>query len=82
MLILYKLYIIKNIFQATGSRLATLSQAVSTLIGSAVIALYYNWKVGLVVLSSVPLVLLAMYLESRINSGHFVSSGSLNKRGF
>lgn len=57
---------------ATGSRLATLSQAVSTLIGSAVIALYYNWKVGLVVLSSVPLVLLAMYLESRINSGHLL----------
>ncbi|XP_023237034.1 multidrug resistance protein 1-like isoform X2 [Centruroides sculpturatus] len=57
---------------ATGSRLATLNQALATMIASVVIGIYYNWKIGLVVLSFVPLVLLATYLESRIISGHLL----------
>ncbi|GFS95723.1 ATP-dependent translocase ABCB1 [Nephila pilipes] len=53
---------------ATGSRLSTLLQAISTLIASIVLALWYNYKVGFLVLAFIPIVLFAAYFESRVVS--------------
>ncbi|XP_054723912.1 ATP-dependent translocase ABCB1-like, partial [Uloborus diversus] len=54
---------------ATGSRISAVLQAISTMIVSIFIGLYYNYKIGLVVLAFVPLVLLAAFLEGRIVRG-------------
>ncbi|XP_035228451.1 ATP-dependent translocase ABCB1-like isoform X1 [Stegodyphus dumicola] len=63
---------------ATGSRISTLLQAISTLIVAITLGMWYNYKIGLVVLSFIPFVLLATYFESRIVSGHMASE----KTGF
>ncbi|XP_035227144.1 ATP-dependent translocase ABCB1-like isoform X2 [Stegodyphus dumicola] len=61
---------------ATGSRISTALQALSTLIAAIVIGLWFNYKIGIVVLCFVPLVLLATYFESRVISGHMLSEKS------
>ncbi|KAF8767736.1 ATP-dependent translocase ABCB1 like protein [Argiope bruennichi] len=53
---------------ATGSRISTLLQSLSTLIASIVLALSYNYKIGLVVLAFVPVVLIGAYFEGRVVS--------------
>jgi ATP-binding cassette subfamily B (MDR/TAP) protein 1 len=54
---------------ATGSRLSTLCQAASTLSAAIVIALYYNWKLGLVVMVFIPVVIASTYFQMVIISG-------------
>ncbi|XP_054720793.1 ATP-dependent translocase ABCB1-like [Uloborus diversus] len=61
---------------ATGSRISTALQALSTLIAAIVIGLWFNYKIGIVVLCFIPLVLLATYFESRVISGHMLSEKS------
>ncbi|GFT57778.1 ATP-dependent translocase ABCB1 [Trichonephila clavipes] len=53
---------------ATGARISTLLQAISTLIASIILALWYNYKIGLLVLAFIPIVLFAAYFESRVVS--------------
>lgn len=54
---------------ATGSRLSTLCQATSTLSAAIVIALIYSWKLGLVVISFIPIVIASTYFQMVIISG-------------
>ncbi|XP_055937185.1 ATP-dependent translocase ABCB1-like isoform X1 [Argiope bruennichi] len=61
---------------ATGSRISTALQALSTLVAAIVIGLWYNYKIGIVVLCFIPLVLLATYFESRVISGHMLNEKS------
>nr|XP_045615136.1 ATP-dependent translocase ABCB1-like [Procambarus clarkii] len=58
---------------ATGSRVGTIAQSISTLGIGASLALYYDWRLGLVSLPFVPFVLLAMYLQSKILTGQSVT---------
>ncbi|GLH14652.1 Multidrug resistance protein homolog 49 [Gryllus bimaculatus] len=51
---------------ATGSRLGSILQAVSTLFVGAIIALVYSWKMALVALASVPVVFGSVFVESRV----------------
>lgn len=51
---------------ATGSRLGSILQALSTLLVGAVIAMVYSWKMALVALASVPVVFGAVFVESRV----------------
>ncbi|CAL1272515.1 unnamed protein product [Larinioides sclopetarius] len=53
---------------ATGSRISTLLQSLSTLVASIVLALWYNYKIGLVVLAFIPAVLIGAYFEGRVVS--------------
>ncbi|GFS46433.1 ATP-dependent translocase ABCB1 [Trichonephila inaurata madagascariensis] len=53
---------------ATGARISTLLQAISTLIASIILAVWYNYKIGLLVLAFIPIVLFAAYFESRVVS--------------
>lgn len=64
------------IFQATGSRISTVMQALSTLVAAIIIGLWFNYKIGVVVLCFIPLVLLATFLESRVISGHMLNEKS------
>nr|XP_042898476.1 ATP-dependent translocase ABCB1 isoform X2 [Parasteatoda tepidariorum] len=61
---------------ATGSRISTALQALSTLIAAIVIGLWYNYKIGIVVLCFIPLVLVATYFESRVISGQMLNEKS------
>ena len=54
---------------ATGSRIGLVFQALSTLIVSVGLALYYQWKLGLVTLVFVPLLLVATYMQAKIIMG-------------
>lgn len=45
-------------------------QALSTMAVSIFIGLFYEWKIGLVVLAFVPFVLVATALEAKIVQGH------------
>ncbi|CAG2103942.1 unnamed protein product [Medioppia subpectinata] len=54
---------------AAGSRLSTLCQAVSTLGAGVVLALYYSWKLGLVIICFIPLVIASTYFQMKIISG-------------
>ncbi|XP_049836465.1 multidrug resistance protein homolog 49-like isoform X2 [Schistocerca gregaria] len=54
---------------ATGLRIGTMVQAISTLFVGAVIALVYTWKLALVAMVSVPIVFGATFLEAKIMQG-------------
>jgi len=54
---------------ATGSRLSTLCQATSTLSAAVVIALYFSWKLGLVIMTFIPIVIASTYFQMTIISG-------------
>nr|XP_053626234.1 LOW QUALITY PROTEIN: ATP-dependent translocase ABCB1-like [Cherax quadricarinatus] len=62
---------------ATGSRVGTIVQAVSTLGIGAGLALYYDWRLGLVSMPFVPFVLLAMYLQSKILTGQSLTESKV-----
>ncbi|PRD36013.1 UNVERIFIED_CONTAM: Abcb1b [Trichonephila clavipes] len=55
-------------YHNTSARISTLLQAISTLIASIILALWYNYKIGLLVLAFIPIVLFAAYFESRVVS--------------
>ncbi len=52
--------------QATGSRIGTLVQAISTLSIAVVLAMYYIPKLGAVTICFVPLVLVGTYFEMKL----------------
>ncbi|XP_066999667.2 multidrug resistance protein homolog 49 [Anabrus simplex] len=51
---------------ATGSRIGSILQALSTLFVGAVIAMIYSWKLALVALAAVPVVFGSVFLEARV----------------
>ncbi|GBN04412.1 Multidrug resistance protein 1 [Araneus ventricosus] len=53
----------------TGSRLSTLLQTFSTLGTCIFIAVYFNYKIGLVVFAFVPLIILIVGTEKRMTAG-------------
>ncbi|CAG2162164.1 unnamed protein product [Oppiella nova] len=63
---------------AAGSRLSTLCQAAATLGAGVVLALYYSWKLGLVISCFIPLVIMSSFLQLRI-TGAQVSSDKKSK---
>lgn len=54
------------ILQATGSKLGSLLQGLSTLGVGTIISFFYSWKMTLVCLVFVPVILLALVLEGRM----------------
>ncbi|CAG2168716.1 unnamed protein product [Oppiella nova] len=54
---------------AAGSRMSTLCQAASTLCAGIIIAMIYNWKLGLVMIGFTPFVIAATYFQMKILSG-------------
>ncbi|XP_045621631.1 ATP-dependent translocase ABCB1 [Procambarus clarkii] len=62
---------------ATGSRVGTIVQAISTLGVSICMALYYDWRLGLVTLPFIPFVLIAVYLQSKILMGQSVTESKI-----
>ena len=54
---------------ATGSRIGVLFQALTTMIASIVLSLYFQWKLGLVAMTFVPLLLVATYFQAKIIMG-------------
>ena len=51
---------------ATGAQIGVLLQVVLTTASSIVLSLYYEWKLGLVAMTFVPLVFAASYLQRRV----------------
>ncbi|XP_071520197.1 ATP-dependent translocase ABCB1-like [Panulirus ornatus] len=67
---------------ATGTRVGTIVQAITTLGISIVLSLYYDWRLGLLMVPFVPFVLLAVYLQSKILMGQSVTeSKTLDQAG-
>ncbi|GFQ72411.1 ATP-dependent translocase ABCB1 [Trichonephila clavata] len=58
---------------ATGSRLSTLLQSLSTVVACVFIAVHYNYKLGGLVFAFVPLIVLAGYFEKRLTIGEILS---------
>lgn len=54
---------------ATGSRIGVLFQALTTMVASVILALYFQWKLGLVALCFVPLLLISTYFQAKIIMG-------------
>lgn len=54
---------------ATGSRIGVLFQALTTMVAAVVLALYYEWKLGLTALAFVPFILFATYFQAKIIMG-------------
>lgn len=55
--------------KATGTRLGTVLQSIFTIAISCGLALYYEWKLGLVTMCFIPFVLMAMYAQTKILMG-------------
>ncbi|XP_054157708.1 ATP-dependent translocase ABCB1-like [Oppia nitens] len=54
---------------ASGARLSTLCNAIVTLGAGSGIALWYSWKLGLVISCFIPLILVATYFQATIIEG-------------
>ncbi|XP_068633659.1 ATP-dependent translocase ABCB1-like [Battus philenor] len=59
---------------ATGQRIGTVLQAIGTVLFSVVLALYYQWQVGLISMCSVPLMAIVLYYESKLANAATSSS--------
>lgn len=67
---------------ATGSRIGTIIQAITTLGFSISLSIYYDWRLGLVSLPFIPFVFIAIYLQSKILMGQSLTeSKSLQDAG-
>lgn len=70
------------ISQATGSRVGTIVQAITTLGTATIMVLVFDWRLGLVSLPFVPFVLAAVYLQAKILMGQSVTeSKTLQEAG-
>lgn len=68
--------------QATGSRIGTIIQAITTLGFSITLSLFYDWRLGLVSIPFIPFVFVAIYLQSKILMGQSLTeSKSLQDAG-
>ena len=66
--------------QASGSPLGTILQSVNTLFISIGLSIYYQWKLGLVTSLTIPVVLVAIYYETKIVSGNdTIEKGAFEK---
>ncbi|CAG0893493.1 unnamed protein product [Darwinula stevensoni] len=54
---------------ATGSRMGTVTQSVTTIIMAIALSLYYSWKLGLVTMVFVPFLVICAFFEARIIHG-------------
>ncbi|GFS46528.1 ATP-dependent translocase ABCB1 [Nephila pilipes] len=61
---------------ASGSRISTLVQTVSTLAACTFLACYFNYKLGSLVFAFVPLILMAAYFGKRFTVGDILSDKS------
>ncbi|KAK5639991.1 hypothetical protein RI129_010802 [Pyrocoelia pectoralis] len=55
-----------NVQGATGQRIGTIFQSISTLVLSVGISMYYEWRLGLVAMTFTPFILLAIFFEGRL----------------
>lgn len=51
---------------ATGQRIGTIIQSLTTLVLGVGLSMYYQWKLGLVALSFTPFILVATYLQRKV----------------
>ncbi|XP_057672647.1 ATP-dependent translocase ABCB1-like [Diorhabda carinulata] len=58
-----------NIQGATGQRVGTILQSISTFCLAIGLSMYYEWKLGLVTAAFTPIILVAMFFERRNTSG-------------
>lgn len=61
---------------ASGYRISTLVQTVSTITACTFLACYFNYKLGLLVFAFVPLILMAAYFGKRLTVGDILSDKS------
>ena len=64
------------VLQATGSRVSSIVASLSTIIASTVFALFYGWKLALVVLSCVPFLAVANAVKTKV-----MVQGSMSGKG-
>ncbi|XP_052741210.1 multidrug resistance protein homolog 49-like isoform X2 [Bicyclus anynana] len=57
-----------SVHAATGQRIGTILQSVTTLLFATAAAMFYEWRLGLVVLSFAPLLIAITYVEGRLVS--------------
>ncbi|CAL4059023.1 unnamed protein product, partial [Meganyctiphanes norvegica] len=62
---------------ATGSRVGTIIQAITTLTLSIGLALYYEWRLGLVVSVFIPFVFASVYLQTQILMGQTLTENKV-----
>ncbi|CAH2048678.1 unnamed protein product, partial [Iphiclides podalirius] len=63
---------------ATGQRIGTVLQAIGTVMFSIVLALYFQWQVGLISLCCVPLMAFVLYYENKLtNAAAFGTTKSM-----
>ncbi|KAK3887408.1 hypothetical protein Pcinc_008524 [Petrolisthes cinctipes] len=62
---------------ATGSRVGTVVQAITTLGTSTIMVLVFDWRLGLVSLPFIPFVLAAVYLQAKILMGQSVTESKI-----
>lgn len=55
--------------QATGQRIGTIFQSLSTIGLAMGLSMYYEWKLGLVCLAFTPFILLAVFTQQRLMRG-------------
>jgi len=58
---------------ATGSRIGSVVQSLTTIVGGIGLSMYYNAKLGAVALVFVPFVIFATYYQMRLMTGHNIS---------
>lgn len=59
-----------NVLQATGSRIATLLQALASIILGLTIGFVYSWKLALVLTAFGPFMMLAGFVQMRVMTGN------------
>jgi ABC-type multidrug transport system fused ATPase/permease subunit len=60
--------------QATGQRIGIVLQSIMTVGWGIALAIYYDWRLGLVTLCFTPAILLAQYLFLRISRGEIFNN--------
>ncbi|KAF4531677.1 hypothetical protein B566_EDAN011836 [Ephemera danica] len=55
-----------EMFQATGMRIGIVLQSISTIALAIALSMWYEWRLGLVALSFTPLIIVSMFLMSRM----------------
>ena len=51
---------------ASGQRIGTIIQSISTIILAITLSIYYEWRLGLVGMSFIPLILVVTYLQGLV----------------
>ncbi|XP_049957820.1 ATP-dependent translocase ABCB1-like [Schistocerca serialis cubense] len=65
-----------NIQGATGQRIGTITQSLGTLVLSVGLALYYEWRLGLLVLAFVPPLFAVFFIQGKLQRGEFLGNAS------